>query len=184
MGSIPTFGISDPLLGFRKLPSVTGRLVGLTVVLVLAVGCGGTHGQPRDGAWYGRLGAISVQDRTLSFAPACRLGKTHRWLAIPAGDRRPFTISLASRARLEIYYRPRGDPAAGHGQPSELGQIADAASKGPPDFPPGWFLTVDGNRAVAVTEDSGITSSGQLDRRTHACVWSRSTRLFVSRQSP
>jgi hypothetical protein len=118
----------------------------------------------------------------MTFAPACRLSKSGRWIAVPATSRVPVVVPLSPRADLEIYYRPNGNAAEGHGQSADLKQFADVALRGHlPDSPPGWFVTVRDRKAVWVEEDSGVRSSGKADRRTFECVWSRSAQAFVSR---
>jgi hypothetical protein len=133
----------------------TGRLFLVAVILALAAGCGGDSRRLADGQWYGKLVGVHVAHRSLTFAPACRL-ESARWIGGSAG--------------------------ADHGQTANLGQLANVALLGHlPDFPPGWFVTVRDGVAVSVQEGSGIRSSGRRDRRTFACVWSRSTQAFVSK---
>jgi hypothetical protein len=133
-----------------------------------------------DGQWYGKLVAVDVGHRKLTFAPACRLS-SERWTAVADGSREQFTATVVRHPDLEIYYRP-SNAAAGHVQSADLALLADVASHGRfPDSPPGWFVTMRGGAAVSVQEDSGIRSSGEADRRTFACVWSCGTQAFVSR---
>jgi hypothetical protein len=154
-------------------------LVALTASL--ATGCGGGTRRVGDGSWYGKVVKVDVAQRTLTFAPACRFSRSGRWIAVPAPSRVPAAVPLSSRADLEIYYRPKGKGAKGHGQSADLTQLADVVRRGHlPASPPGWFVRVRNRVAVSVDEDSGIRSSGKADRRTFACVWSRSTQAFVS----
>jgi hypothetical protein len=154
----------------------------VALVASLATGCGGTPRQLDDGSWYGKVVTVDVEQRTLTFAPACRLGASGRWIAVPAKRRAPVVVPLSRRADLQIYYRPSGNAAEGHSQSADLKRFADVARSGrPPDFPPGWFVSVRDGAAVSAEEDSGITSSGKADRRTFACVWSGDTQAFVRR---
>jgi hypothetical protein len=159
-----------------------GRLLLVALIALLMTGCGGDPRRLGEGSWYGKVVAVNIAQRTLTFAPACRLSKSGRWIAVPAARHVPAVVRLAEHADLQIYYRPSGNPAEGHGQGAELKEFADVALRGRlPHFPPGWFVTVRDDAAVSVEEDSGVRSSGTADRRKFACVWSRSTRRFVSR---
>jgi hypothetical protein len=157
-----------------------GRLLSVALLALSAWACGGDD--PRrlgDGSWYGKVVTVNVAQRTLRFAPACRLSESDQWVAVPASDRAPVSVSLSPSADFLIYYRRSG--SAGHGQSADLKQLADVALRGRlPEHPPGWFVTVQESDAVTVEGDSGIRSSGEADRRTFACVWSLSTRRFVS----
>jgi hypothetical protein len=125
---------------------------------------------------------VNVPHRQLTFAPACTLGKSGRWIAVPEGSRDQVTAPISPHPDLAIYYRPNGNAAQGHGQSVGLTKLADVALHGRlPHFPPGWFVTVRDRTVVSVEEDSGIRSSGKADRQTFACVWSSSTQAFVSR---
>jgi Tol biopolymer transport system component len=136
------------------------------------------NGQLSDGSWYGKVVRADVALRALTFAPACRLSAARRW--VPATGRAPVKLPLAPIASLAIYYRPNGAIAKGHSQTAGWKQLADVAEHGHlPAFPPGWFLTVRHGAAVSIEEDSGIRSAGPAEQRRNACVWSRSTRLFV-----
>ncbi len=155
------------------------RFLLVVLIAALATGCGGRARRFGDGSWYGKVASVNVTQRTLTFAPACRLNSAGRWIAV---SRVPAAIAVSPRADLEIYYRPNGNAAEGHGQSVDLPQLADTARHGRlPDNPPRWYMTVRHHAAVSVEEDSGISSRGKADQRTFACVWSRSTRLFVSR---
>jgi hypothetical protein len=135
-----------------------------------------------EGSWYGKVLAVNVAQRRLTFAPACRFSRSRRWIAVQGNSRVPAAVPLAPRAQFQIYYRPKGNPAEGHGQPSDLKQFATVALRGHlPHFPSGWFVTVRDHAAVSVEQNSEVKSSGRADRQTFACVWSRSTRLFVSK---
>jgi len=163
------------------MPRRIGRLLSVVLIVSLAAGCGGRSRRLDDGRWYGKIVAVDVAHRRLTFAPACELGESKRWIAVPAGSRVATTVPLSSRADLQIYYRPNGNAAQGRGQSSDLTQVAEVAvRRHAPDFPPGWFVTVRDRAAASVQEDSGIRSSGKADGRTFACVWSRRTRAFVS----
>jgi hypothetical protein len=155
----------------------------LARLLVLGTGCGAS--QPRglrDGSWYGKLTSISVMHRTLAFAPACRLNELRRWIPVRKRERPPTTLALASRTQIDVYYRPHGAAGAGHGQSADLRRFVDVVL-GPASsaFPPGWFVAVRDHHVVSISEDSGISSSGKADQLRNACIWSRATRLFVSR---
>jgi hypothetical protein len=151
------------------------------IALVLAAGCGGGSRRLEDGQWYGKLVTVNVAQRKVTFAPACRF-KAPRWSAVPTRGRVRFTVSLAPDPDLAIYVRPSGSAGAGHGQPTNLAQLADVVLHGHlPDSPPGWFVTARDGTAVSVHEDSGTRSTGSRDRRTFACVWRRSTQRFVSK---
>jgi hypothetical protein len=158
------------------------RLLLAALFASLASGCGGGPRRLGDSSWYGKVVTVNIAERTLTFAPACRFSKSGRWSAVPATSRVPAAVPLSPRADLEIYYRPHGNVAEGHGQSADLKQFADVALRSRlPDSPPGWFVMVRDRAAVSVEEDSGLRSSGKADRRTFACVWSRSTAAFVSR---
>jgi hypothetical protein len=146
--------------------------------VALLAGCGGSSPKLGDGRWYGKLISVDVSGRRLDFAPACRFARSGRWVA--GGGEARFTVALAARPDLAIYFRPGGKAAAGHGQGASLGQLGRIAAAGPSrDLPPGWFVTVRNGTAASVVEDSGIQSSGEADRRTFACVWSKRTQAFV-----
>jgi len=133
-----------------------------------------------DGDLYGKLVAVNVADRKLTFAPVCRLSKSGHWIALPVKSRTQITATIRPKARLEIYYRPNGNAAAGNARSGNLRQVADVVVHGHlPDFPPGWFITVRDGAVLSVREGSGIRSSGKGDKRRFACVWSRSTQSFV-----
>jgi hypothetical protein len=158
------------------------RRIGSLIALVaaLATGCGGQSPRIVDGDLYGKVVAVNVADRKLTFAPVCRLSKSGRWIALPVSSRTRVTATISPQASLEVYYRPNGNAAEGNGQSVNLRQIAEVALDGHlPDFPPGWFVTVRDDAVVSVEEDSGVRSSGEADKRTFACVWSRSTQAFV-----
>lgn len=156
------------------------RLLLVALIAALAPACGGGARRLADGSWYGKIVSVDVAQRTLRFAPACRFSESGRWIAVPDSSRVPAAVRLSTHADLEIYYRPNGNVAEGHGQSADLKQIADVALRGRlPDSPPGWFVTVRDRAAVSVEEDSRVRSSGKADRRTFACVWSRSTQAFV-----
>jgi hypothetical protein len=124
---------------------------------------------------------VDVAQRTLRFAPACRLSESGRSILVPESSRVPATVRVSPEAELEIYYRADGNVADGHGQSTDLEQLADVAVRGRlPVFPPGWFVKVRNGAAVSVQEDSGVRSSGKADRRTFACAWRRSTQAFVA----
>jgi hypothetical protein len=157
-----------------------GGLLSVVLVASLVSGCRGHSRRLGDGQWYGKLIAVNVAHRRLTFAPACSLNESGRWIVVPASSRVQDTATIA-HPDLEIYFRPSGSVVAGHGQGVHLAQLAPVASHGQrPDFPPGWFVTVRDGAAVSVYEDSGIRSSGEADKRTFACVWSPSTQAFVS----
>lgn len=158
----------------RTLPLVA-------LVAPLVAGCGGHSGRLGDGQWYGKLVSVDVAHQRLTFASACNLNESGRWMSVTGHNRAEVVVALAPHSELEIYFRPSGDAAAGHGQRADLAQLADVALRGRlPDFPPGWFVTLRDGAAVSVAEDSGIRSSGKADKRTFACVWSARTRAFVS----
>ena len=155
-----------------------------TSMASFTLGCDGDplggHGNRRlsDGSWYGKIVGVRVAQRTLTFAPACRISESGRWVS---ASHAPSAVALTPRAALAIYYRPDGSAAAGHSQPTDWKDLADVAAHGRlPDFPPGWFITLKDRAAASIEEDSGISSSGTADRRRFACVWSRATRAFVS----
>jgi hypothetical protein len=137
---------------------VTRKVVVAICVCVAATACGGRRAPHlADGSWYGNAVTVDVGRRTLAFAPTCRLGRS-RWVAI----RRPTrsTVPIARRADLEIYFRPNGSVARGHGQPAGLRELARAAADAPsPASPAGWFVTVRHGVAVSVEESSGIRSA-------------------------
>jgi hypothetical protein len=158
------------------------RLVLIALAASLAAGCGGDSRQLGNGSWYGNVVAVNVQQKTLTFLPVCRFDEPGRWVAVPAASRVPTSVTLAPRADLGIYYRPNGNAAEGRGQSATLELLADVALHGSlPVRPPGWLVTIQEGAGVSVSEDSGIRSSGKADRRTFACVWSRSTQALVSR---
>ena len=158
------------------------RLLLIALVASLATGCGGDSRRLGNGSWYGKVVAVNVAQRTLTFVPGCRFSKSKRWNAVPATSRVPVAVTLSPRADWTIYCRPNGNGAEGHAKSADLKHLADAALHGHlPNFPPGWFVTVRDRTAVSLEEDSGIRSPGQADQQTFACVWSRSTRVFVSR---
>jgi hypothetical protein len=156
-----------------------GLLLLVALIPSIATACGGRHPQRRgEGFWYGKFIAISIPQRTTTFVPACRFSDG-RWIAT---RRDTIETTVSPHADLEIYFRPRGSPAAGHVQSAELKLLSAVALHGrPPDSPPGWFVKVRNHVAVSVSEDSGVGSSARADQRTFACVWSSSTRAFVSR---
>jgi hypothetical protein len=154
-----------------------GGLLVVSLIPSLTIGCGGDQRRLGDGYWYGKVVAVNVSKRTLTFAPACRFSRSRRWTAT---SRVPAAVTLSRRADVEIYYRPNGNPAQGHGQSADLSTFADVALHGrSPAF--GWFITVREGAAMSVEQDSGITSSGKTDRQTFTCVWSRSTWRFLGR---
>jgi hypothetical protein len=166
-------------LGWNSVHKSVGWLLVASHIPSLTIGCGGDQRRLGDGSWYGKVVAVNVSKRTLTFAPACRFSKSRRWTAT---SRVPAAVTLSRRADVEIYYRPNGSPAQGHGQSAELSTFADVALHGrSPASPPGWFVTVREGAAMSVEQDSGVTSSGKADRQTFACVWSRSTRRFLGR---
>jgi hypothetical protein len=143
------------------------------LVAALLAGCGGHSRRLGDGQWYGRLVSVDVTHRRLTVDPACNLNESGSWTAVK--ERAQFVVALASHPELQIYVRPGGDAAAGHGQKTELTQFADTAAHDPA----GWFVALRDGAAVSVEEDSGIRSSGKADKRTFACVWSTRTQAFV-----
>jgi hypothetical protein len=156
------------------------RLLLMVLLASVAAGCGGHSRRLADGDWYGKIVAVDVAHRTVTLAPACRSVQSTGWIDVQARDRVATSVLLSRRADLEVYYRPGGNAARGHGQPSDLTQLADVASRHhDPDFPPGWFVTVRDRVGVSVHEDSGVRSAGTAEKRKFACVWSRSTRAFV-----
>lgn len=158
-----------------------GRCFSVALAVSLATACGGESPGLSDGVWYGKVVAVNVPDRQLTFAPACTF-KSGRWIAVPVGRRDQVTATISPHADLAIYFRPNGDAAAGHGQSVGLTQLADVALHGRlPRFPPGWSVTVRDRTVVSVEQNSGIRSTGKADKRTFACIWSRSTQAFVSR---
>jgi hypothetical protein len=155
------------------------RLLVVCLIPSLTIGCGGDQRRLGDGSWYGKVVAVNVSKRTLTFAPACRFSQSRRWTAT---SRVPAALTISRRADVEIYYRPNGNPAQGHGQTAGLSTFAAVALRGrSPASPPGWFVTVREGAATSVEQDSGITSAGKTDRQTFACVWGRSTRRFLGR---
>jgi len=165
----------------KRVATRGGRLALVALVTFVAPSCGGHAQRLADGRWYGKVVAVDVAHRNVTFAPACRFSGAGRWISVPTGRRVAAVAHLSTDADLEIYYRPNGNAARGHGQRSGLAQLAEVALHGDHrDFPPGWFVTVRNRAAVSVQEDSGVRSTGKADRRTFACIWSRSTRAFVS----
>ena len=155
------------------------RLFFVALIAALAAACGGGARDLADGSWYGKVVSVDVAQRTLRFAPACRFSESGRWIAVPDSSRVP-AVRVSPHADLEIYYRPNRNVGEGHGQSADLKQVADVALPGRlANSPPGWFITVRDRAAVSVEEDSGVRSSGKADRRTFACVWSRSTQAFL-----
>lgn len=156
-----------------------GRMLLVVLVPVIATGCGGRHPQRLgEGLWYGKFIDMNVPQRMTTFASACRFSDG-RWIA----TRRDVSATAVSpHADLEIYVRPGGRAAAGHAQSADLKLLSDVALHGrPPDSPPGWFVRVRNHVAVSISEDSGVRSSGRVDQRTFACVWSGITHAFVGR---
>src|ERR671936_245057 len=95
---------------------IVRQLVLVSFLAALLAGCGGARSTILgDGSWYGKVVSVDVARRTMMFTPACRLS-AGRWIAVPASNRVPKTVALARSADLEIYFRPGGDLAAGHGQ--------------------------------------------------------------------
>jgi hypothetical protein len=159
-----------------------GRVLLAAVIASLAAGCGEHSRRLRDGSWYGKVVTVDVRQRTVAFAPACRLSESRRWVAVPATTRAPVAVAMSPRAKLQIYFRPGGNAAAGHPERVDLRHFADVALHGHlPAFPPGWFMTIEDRAAASVREDTGIRSSGKAEQRRYACVWSRSTQRFVRR---
>lgn len=153
----------------------------VTLVVALATSCRGASNRSADGSWYGTL-SVDVPHRTVRVSPTCKLSGG-RWVSV-AQKRAATVLRVSRRADIEIYYKPSGNAAEGHGQPADLNQLAESAMHdGPIDSPPRWFVTVHGQRAVSIVEDSGVRSSGRADRRTFACVWARDadrdTRVYV-----
>ena len=61
----------------------------------------------------------------------------------------PLIVRIYRRADLSISFRPSGRPEAGHFQTASLAMLKDIAEHGRlPDFPPGWWVTVEGGKAV------------------------------------
>jgi hypothetical protein len=155
-----------------------GLLLIVALVPSVATACGGHPQRLGEGLWYGKFMAMNIAQRTTTFAPACRFSEG-RWVAT---KRASIATAVSPRADLEIYFRPNGSAAAGHVQSADLKLLADVALHGrPPDSPPGWFVKVRNHVAVSISEDSGLASSARGDQQTFACVWSSSTRAFVSR---
>jgi hypothetical protein len=135
-------------------------LIVLSIILALAATCGGDSRRLADGRWYGKVVGVDVARRAFAFAPACHLDRSGRWTAVRDRSRDPIKAPIARDAALEIYFRPAGNPAAGHQQSVALAPLADTAFHGRlPDSPPGWFVTVRDEAVVSVEEDSGIRSS-------------------------
>lgn len=145
-------------------------VVALAAAAALAAGCGAGARHLADGGWYGKLVSVDVKQRSIVFAPACGPNGS-------AVSRTPATIHLAAHPDLEIYFRPGGRAVAGHVQPVGLASLAQApADIAPPDFPPGWYLIVQGGVATSVLEDSGQWSTDANFR----CISSPNTQRFVS----
>jgi hypothetical protein len=150
------------------------RCAALVALLTVLLGAPSAHaGRLSDGVWYGKITAVSVARRTFVFTSACALTPAGRWIV---ATRNTTTVSLGTRMRLTIYYRPNGDPATGHPQSANLTTLASIANGKPsPDFPPGWAVTVKHGVAVLVEEASGIYGDPSL-----GCVASAATRRFIS----
>jgi hypothetical protein len=162
---------------YRRL----GGPILVALIAAFATGCGGRSPGVDDGDWYGKVVRVNVPHRKVTFEAACRLSKSGRWMALPVNSRAQVTATIAPHAHLQIYYRPSGNLAWGHGQSAGLPMLADVALHGQlPDFPPGWFVTVRDGAVVTLNEDSGLRSSGRADQRRFACVSSRGTQAFVS----
>jgi hypothetical protein len=176
-----------PLTLIRKiLASDKGRFLLLLALFGLCVGVGvgvvELVGAPRElanGSWYGKIVAVDVADRSLSFSPACEI-RRGIWIVVSRRARSPARVTVARDADLAIYYRPSGSLVAGHVQGADLRLLGDAAIHGRlPDFPPGWYVVVQHDLATAVSEDSGLRSAGTYDRRRAGCTWTRQTAAFV-----
>lgn len=84
------------------------------------------------------------------------------------------TVALGKHAALTIYFRPGGDPAAGHSQTANIGTFASIVNGKPsPDFPRGWAITVSHGVAVLVEEGSGLDGGP-------SCLTSAATRHFIN----
>ena len=171
MGSIPTFGT---LVGLKRALPLLG-------VLVVLPSCGGDKERGLDdGFWFGAVREASISQRTVTFAPVCRLGG-RRWLAVDLDKRRARRLRLSPDPKLQIYFRPDGSAARGHGQTVDIRGLAGVIGRtGTRSFPPGWWVVVRDGRASVIAEDSGVRSTGQADRRTFACIWNRHTQRFVT----
>ena len=158
--------------------SSTGTIGLAVLTAALLAGCGGSSRKLGDGQWYGKLIAVDAADRRLDFAPACARSPAGRWTRVRDTGRRE--IVFAAHPQLEIYFRPGGSVEEGHGQfVSNLRELAGDAPGRPPDFPPGWFVSVQAGAVTAVAENSGLGESTSSWRRTFACVSSPWTRAFV-----
>jgi hypothetical protein len=92
-----------------------------------------------------------------------------------AGKHGQVVVPITKGADLEIYFRPSGSVEAGHIQRANLALLKHVAEHGRlPDFPPGWFVTVERGVAVSVDEDSGLRESSK------GCISAGTTHVFVS----
>jgi hypothetical protein len=161
---------SLPVLGVTVNRMRCAALVALLTVL----GAPSAHAsRPSDGVWYGKITSVNVARRTFVFTSACALTPAGRWIV---ATRNTTTVSLGTHVGLTIYYRPNGDPVAGHPQSANLTTLASIANGKPsPDFPPGWAVTVKHGVALLVEESSGLYGDPSL-----GCVASAVTRRFIN----
>jgi hypothetical protein len=113
------------------------------------VACGGAAKLPANGEWAGRLVAVDVGARQVTFEPEC-IRKGRVWVTA-RHDR--ISLPVSSRAGLSSYVRPNGNAAAGHSQPADLAQVASAAS-GPGSV--GWTVTERDGLVTGLEQGSGI----------------------------
>src|SRR5205814_8409647 len=88
----------------------------------------------------------------------------------------PLIVRIYRRADLSISFRPSGRPEAGHFQTASLAMLKDIAEHGRlPDFPPGWWVTVEGGKAVSVQETrvSAKTPTAAPRQRARPRPWVR-----------
>jgi hypothetical protein len=144
------------------------------VALLTVLGAPSAHASRlSDGVWYGKVSSVDVSRRTFVFTSACALTPAGRWIV---ATRNRTTVALGTHVGLTIYYRPNGDPAAGHPQSANLATLASIANGKPsPDFPPGWAVTVKRGAAVLVDESSGIYGGASL-----GCIADAATRRFIN----
>ncbi len=84
------------------------------------------------------------------------------------------TAPLGKHVELTIYFRPNGDPAAGHPQVADLATFASIANGKPSaDFPREWAIVVNHGVAVFVDEGSGIHGDP-------SCITTDVTRRFIN----
>ena len=155
-GSIPELDVK-----VSNIVGTAGTLNGQGYWLVGAGGgvfSFGTATTLTDGYWYGNITSVNVAPQTLVFVPQCQATSSSFLSPVPftSGSAE---LSIAPDATFDIYYRPGGDVSEGHGQPGDLQDVAGAVSEGLPDYPPGWYVTIENGVATNVEESSGIGPS-------------------------